>query len=143
VLESLAAKGHITIQDTDQDGTLYVVKLPQDIPDCRALIEAAKKREDSKDTAEDYYNIPGNRQKVYERDNFRCRYCGIEVTEKNATIDHIKPVSQRGDHSLANVVTACLKCNSIKSGRGPEESALDLLDRYKAQLKQPQLDKYS
>lgn len=136
VLDSLVKKGHIELADTTFDGTLYRVKLPREIPECLTRIRQAKVVQVASVTVDDYFNVPENRIKILERDSNKCRYCGCEVTPKNATLDHIKPMSEGGDHSADNLVTRCLKCNSIKSARKPEETLLDLLDRFKQVIRQ-------
>lgn len=46
---------------------------------------------------------------------FHCVYCGaLETTEEPLTQDHIVPLKQGGDHSLANIVPACGRCNREK-----------------------------
>jgi 5-methylcytosine-specific restriction endonuclease McrA len=49
----------------------------------------------------------------------RCAYCGRKSNQ--LTIDHIISQSQGGKHVLANVVPSCLKCNSAKQAKTPEE----------------------
>jgi 5-methylcytosine-specific restriction endonuclease McrA len=65
----------------------------------------------------DFYNVRENRLKIYERDNYRCNYCGKQLTWFTATLDHITPVSQGGDNNAENLKTACLQCNSRKTAR--------------------------
>lgn len=60
------------------------------------------------------------RQKVFERDGFECRYCGADVSDA-PQCDHFVPLVAGGDSSFGNLVTACKRCNSSKSGRLPEE----------------------
>lgn len=52
---------------------------------------------------------------IYNRDNFKCRYCGISVNTESATVDHILPVSKLGSDNPANLATSCKKCNANKS----------------------------
>jgi 5-methylcytosine-specific restriction endonuclease McrA len=59
----------------------------------------------------DYYNARENRLKVFERDACICKYCAKQLTRFTATLDHVQPVSQGGDNSIGNLVTACLHCN--------------------------------
>ena len=65
----------------------------------------------------DYYNVKENRLKVAERDNYKCHYCSKQLTRFTATLDHIQPVSEGGDNSYENLVTACLHCNSRRGSR--------------------------
>ena len=48
-----------------------------------------------------------------------CEVCGkpIERRAASATVDHIVPLSQGGNHTLANAQTLCLSCNSTKQDR--------------------------
>ncbi len=48
----------------------------------------------------DYYNVRENRIKVFERDDYKCRYCGKQLTRFTATLDHAKPLSEGGDNSF-------------------------------------------
>ena len=54
---------------------------------------------------------------LYERDNFRCIYCGKSSIEDNVKlhIDHIIPKSLTHDFRANNLVTACEDCNVKKS----------------------------
>ena len=65
----------------------------------------------------DYYNVRENRLKVYDRDDYHCRYCGKQLTRFTSTLDHVHPVAEGGDNSIDNLVTACLECNSQKNSR--------------------------
>lgn len=55
---------------------------------------------------------------VLTRDGNRCRYCGVELTDKEAQIDHWEP---DGHTVLANLVTACRACNIRKSNITPRQ----------------------
>ena len=69
-----------------------------------------------------------SKRKVFERDGNVCGYCGITMSSKNRTIDHIMPTSRGGSkYDYGNVVACCSSCNSIKSDRTPEEMGWDLL----------------
>jgi 5-methylcytosine-specific restriction endonuclease McrA len=43
-----------------------------------------------------------------------CFYCN---SSERITIDHIVPLSRGGRHSIGNLISACHKCNSVKSAR--------------------------
>jgi HNH endonuclease len=124
-LKTLAAKGCITIADTNRAGTLYHVRLPGDIPFVKAkLLAAASVVEEEKD---DYFTIPSKRREIFEAEQWTCGYCGERVTEVSATLDHIVPQCNGGAHARKNLRTACLICNSIKSGLSEDEAAPLLL----------------
>ena len=55
-----------------------------------------------------------SKQNVFLRDGFRCVYCGVDVSKKTATLDHVLPVSMGGKTTFENTVTACITCNSNK-----------------------------
>ncbi len=71
------------------------------------------------DIEADFYNVRENRHKIFERDGYMCVYpdCGKQLTRFTATLDHVKPVSAGGNNSYDNLVTACLSCNSRKTGK--------------------------
>jgi 5-methylcytosine-specific restriction endonuclease McrA len=50
-------------------------------------------------------------KKVFQRDNYKCNYCGATT---NLTVDHIIPLSKKVDNSISNLQTLCLKCNQKK-----------------------------
>lgn len=53
---------------------------------------------------------------LFERDEFRCVYCGLSSVEEGLilTIDHIVPRSGGGTDDAGNLVTCCRECNSSK-----------------------------
>jgi hypothetical protein len=106
--------------EPNRDGTLYRVLIPDEIEACRkfrAERTVAEPKPEINAADIDYYNIRENRVKVYERDAYKCRYCDKQLTRFTATLDHVKPVAERGDNSFENLVTACLGCNSRKHKR--------------------------
>lgn len=121
-LQGLESKGAIIkAGETNREGTLYKVCLPEEIAVCQERMQAAAAAEPVNpiDQARelDYYNVADNREKVFERDRFKCHYCQKQLTRFTATLDHIQPVSRGGDNSLGNLVTACLHCNSRRGNR--------------------------
>lgn len=59
------------------------------------------------------------RQRVFERDDYTCRYCGARGGELEC--DHVMPISRGGSNDLTNLVTACSSCNRKKHAKTPEE----------------------
>jgi len=57
---------------------------------------------------------------VFERDDFRCVYCGCDVSA-DPQCDHVHPISRGGQNSMDNLATACRPCNSSKGDKTPEE----------------------
>ncbi len=120
-LQALEEKGAILkAGNTNREGTLYKVFLPEEISLCQERMKEAKsKKLEPIDTKKelDYYNVRENRLKVFERDGYKCRYCDKQLTRFTATLDHIQPVSKGGDNSFDNLVTSCLHCNSRRGNR--------------------------
>ena len=135
-LQRLEERGAIRrVGEPTRDGTPYRVLLPEEIPACQDLMRSAPQDEGAPTvdaTKElDYYNVRENRLKVFERDGYCCKYCGKQLTRFTATLDHVQPVSQEGDNSLGNLVTACLHCNSRRGSR-PVMDIIDAAERHDA-----------
>ncbi|PIQ93443.1 MAG: hypothetical protein COY46_03105 [Chloroflexi bacterium CG_4_10_14_0_8_um_filter_46_9] len=122
MLKGLEEKGCVKVGDTNRDGTLYTVILPDAIPLVAEKLAIVLDAEE-----EDYFTKPEKRKELYERDKWVCHYCGEKVTEENATLDHLTPQCKGGKHTKENLKTSCLVCNSIKSGKTYEEAAPFLL----------------
>ncbi len=54
------------------------------------------------------------RTAIFERDGYRCVYCGRILPATQLTVDHVEPRVKQGDHSRGNLVTACVPCNTTK-----------------------------
>lgn len=73
---------------------------------------------------------PEMRDKLRERDQDLCRYCGKKVnwadrkSAGGATYDHVTP---GGGDTIENLVIACRGCNSRKQRRTPEQADMALL----------------
>ena len=126
-IKQLEEKNCIVIGDTTRKGTLYTLRLPHEIP---LVIEKIKSTQEGVNTeADDYFNNPEKRKELFEREDYTCFYCGEKVTSENSTLDHLLPQWKGGNHFKDNLKTACLTCNSIKSGKSYEEAAPLLLKR--------------
>lgn len=120
VLLSLESFGAIRKEsEPNREGTLYKVMIPDEIAACRAAMAArrmAVPRPVDVESEVDWYNVRENRLKIFERDVYLCRYCRKQLTRFTATLDHVTPVSEGGGNGADNLVTACLACNSAKTG---------------------------
>ena len=70
-----------------------------------------------------YKGISLSRNNIMKRDHYQCLYCG---SNKNLTLDHLIPKSRGGNSSWTNLATACMRCNTKKGDRTPEEAGLTL-----------------
>lgn len=78
--------------------------------------------------------VPGAmRRRVFKRDGYRCKHCGVQGYEKRwssgafthptnipglfLSIDHVKPRSKGGPSTEGNLQTLCTHCNTIKGVR--------------------------
>lgn len=66
----------------------------------------------------------GKKNKIKNRDGFRCWYCGRRFRKKTGvkpTMDHQRPRSKGGDSHVDNLVYACADCNFDKADLTVEE----------------------
>lgn len=68
-----------------------------------------------------------SRKSLFRRDQYCCQYCGKALSSRSITIDHVLPRSLGGKTNWENCVSACLKCNSNKRDRTPEQADMKLL----------------
>jgi hypothetical protein len=73
------------------------------------------------------YTPPLSNKALFRRDQSLCLYCGLQFPNFMLSRDHVKPFSQGGKDTWANVVTACKRCNNHKAGRTPEQASMELL----------------
>ena len=55
-----------------------------------------------------------DRQKVYEKFNGHCAYCGKVITVKEMQVDHIVSKRRYGTDDFENLYPACRQCNHYK-----------------------------
>ena len=51
---------------------------------------------------------------TFERDDYKCRYCGKQPPAVTLVIDHIVPVSRGGTNNIDNLAVSCEDCNNGK-----------------------------
>lgn len=61
------------------------------------------------------------RQKVYDKCNGQCAYCGCKLEYKDMQIDHVIPLRRGGDDNTDNMLPACRSCNHYKATLTAEE----------------------
>ena len=61
------------------------------------------------------------RERVFQLTNYKCAYCGIKLTEENATIDHIIPKNKGGTNCFENLIPSCNNCNGAKGNKTRDE----------------------
>lgn len=69
------------------------------------------------------------KQAIRERDNNRCQYTGQELTNRTASLDHIRPRSLGGPDTWENLVLAHRDINSRKGNKLNHEAGLTLLKK--------------
>ncbi len=70
-----------------------------------------------------------NRKNLFARDEHRCQYCGRHEPAHQLSLDHVIPRSHGGPTTWENIVCCCLRCNSRKGGRTPNQARMTLLNR--------------
>jgi len=68
-----------------------------------------------------------NRRNIFARDRNLCQYCGRKFPTQELSLDHVLPRSQGGQSSWINLVCCCVKCNTKKGGRTPEQAHMKLI----------------
>ena len=67
-----------------------------------------------------------NRRNLFARDGHCCQYCGQSLPPSQLSLDHVMPRSRGGPTTWENVVASCVRCNTKKGGRTPQEARMDL-----------------
>jgi 5-methylcytosine-specific restriction endonuclease McrA len=70
-----------------------------------------------------------SRSNIFARDKYTCQYCGRHFRAEELTFDHVVPIAKGGKKNWTNIVTACIRCNNLKSGRTPEEARMRLIKK--------------
>ena len=61
------------------------------------------------------------RQRVWDRSGGMCAYCGMPLSVRDMTMDHVVPKSRGGESRVSNLVASCSRCNRLKGARTAEE----------------------
>lgn len=68
-----------------------------------------------------------SRANVLLRDGNTCQYCGKVFPKSELNLDHVVPRAKGGQTKWTNIVTCCIKHNTEKGDRTPEEAGMRLL----------------
>jgi len=69
------------------------------------------------------------RDNFFERDRYRCQYCGNNFAEHELNMDHVIPRAKGGRTSWENIVTSCIPCNTRKANRLPHQASMHLMKK--------------
>jgi len=73
---------------------------------------------------------------IYLHDGLACAYCESALEDcERLTLDHLTPHSRGGSNDPSNLVTCCLKCNSIRADRAWQDFARDVARYLNAGIK--------
>lgn len=75
------------------------------------------------------HRVKFSRINVFARDGYKCQYCGSQPGTSNLTYDHVTPRSKGGTTVWENIATCCIKCNTKKADRTPEQAGMKLLSK--------------
>lgn len=98
----------------------------QSLVDVNAII-ATTGHHPHKHLFENGYVPPLSNKALFRRDQNLCLYCGEKFPNYLLSRDHVSPITQGGQDTWKNVVTACKRCNNYKAGRTPEQAGMELL----------------
>ncbi len=73
-----------------------------------------------------------SRINVFQRDDFKCQYCGKKKQMHDLNYDHVIPRKQGGKTTWDNIVAACAGshgCNSKKGAKTPAQAGMRLLNK--------------
>jgi CRISPR/Cas system Type II protein with McrA/HNH and RuvC-like nuclease domain len=57
------------------------------------------------------------RESIFQDWNWQCAYCDRQLSERDATIDHIVPKHRGGHNTRNNLACACSNCNKDKGSQ--------------------------
>ncbi|CAA6676984.1 MULTISPECIES: HNH endonuclease [unclassified Lentimonas] len=70
-----------------------------------------------------------SRDNLFERDHYRCQYCGNHFPDHQLNMDHVIPRAKGGRTSWENIVTSCIPCNTRKANRLPHQASMHLMKK--------------
>ncbi len=70
------------------------------------------------------HEVRFTRRNVFVRDRFTCQYCARELPETQLNLDHVVPRDKGGRTTWTNIVTSCVRCNTRKANKMPDEARM-------------------
>lgn len=67
-------------------------------------------------------DVKFTRRNVFLRDKFTCQYCAKVLQENLLNLDHVIPRDKGGKTTWENIVTSCVKCNTRKANKLPQDA---------------------
>ncbi len=67
-----------------------------------------------------------SKRAILERDDFECQYCGLSLSLRTATLDHVFPKAKGGRKTFENTVASCHPCNNKKGDRPLDRNGFSL-----------------
>jgi len=110
--------GKVEVIHNSEDRTIKTVSQDFPMPSVVRVIRRFKR---------DKVVIKFSRINIYARDAFTCQYCAQRMSSEKLNFDHVVPRSKGGRTCWENIVASCLKCNSDKANRTPEQAGMKLL----------------
>ena len=77
----------------------------------------------------DSRGVKFSRRNVYQRDGYRCQYCGEKKPARELSYDHVVPRCAGGRTVWENIVSACKSCNARKDDQTCDEAGMWPLTR--------------
>jgi 5-methylcytosine-specific restriction endonuclease McrA len=71
------------------------------------------------------------RHNIFERDKNTCQYCGSVFDRRDLNLDHVIPRDRGGPTTWDNIVCSCIRCNTRKGNRTPQEAGMRLIRKPK------------
>jgi len=133
-LHRLVVKGAIRLVERTRLGHLIEVRRPEQIRlalgargTCAPCEPPGKRRAGVATDLEemDFLRTRTLREAIHRRDRGLCFYCLCRLKAGTRCLDHVVPRMHAGRNSYRKLVSACIECNSQKSGK----PAADLLRR--------------
>jgi len=97
----------VTVLEWHEDWIVRSMRWETRVPAVVMLKEYHKKKS----------HVNYSKANVFLRDLYKCQYCGVDVSSRTATLDHVWPVSLGGKSTFENTCCSCGPCNALKADK--------------------------